>query len=148
MEVGDRMKALDHLPGIEGQCHHLSVLSPALFFRLCLAPIPVSFFYSLFKWDGIGQRSFIGLRTEELIGNPYFGKHSEQCLLVVISSPFNCPGIALALLLTSRFRWTKLLKKSMSCPTMSAVAIGMLWVTSTNFFGLLNMFLEAIGRYD
>ena len=150
------MKALDHLPWYRRPGVTIFLfLAPALFFfaLYVLAPIPVSFFYSLFKWDGIGQRSFIGLENwKELIGDPVFWKAlKNNVTLVIISLATQLPmGIALALLLTSRFRWKKLLKTVYVLPyMMSAVAIGMLWrYIYEPTFGLLNMFLEAIGRYD
>lgn len=130
-------------------------LAPALFFftLYIIAPIPVSFYYSLFNWDGIGSRTFIGSRNWiELLRDPVFWRALQNnVILVTISILVQLPmGIALALLLTSGYRFTRLLKTVYFLPyLMSSVAIGMLWryVYEPNF-GLLNMFLEAIGRYD
>jgi len=130
-------------------------LAPALFFfaLYVLAPIPVSFYYSLMRWDGIGERVFIGFQNwAELIRDPIFWRAlRNNVTLVVISQIVQLPmGIALALLLTSKFRWAKLLKTIYVLPyLMSAVAIGMLWrYIYEPTFGLLTMFLEALGRYD
>jgi len=130
-------------------------LAPALFFfsLYILAPIPVSFYYSLFKWDGIGKMAFVGWQNwQEIIGDPVFWRAlRNNVTLVVISMSVQIPmGIALGLLLTSGFRWTRLLKTVYVLPyLMSSVAIGMLWrYVYEPTFGLLNMFLEAIGRYN
>lgn len=148
------MKGLDHLPWYRRPGVTISLfLAPALFFfaLYVLAPIPVSFYYSLFRWDGIGERVFIGFQNwRELTQDPIFWRAlKNNVTLVVISILVQLPmGIALALLLTSRFRWRKLLKTIYVLPyLMSAVAIGMLWrYIYEPTFGLLNMFLEAIGR--
>ncbi len=129
-------------------------LAPALFFftLYIIAPIPVSFFYSLHNWDGISQRTFVGLRNwAELIKDPVFWRAlRNNVILVVISIAVQLPlGIILAVLLTSGLRFTRLLKTVYFMPyLMSSVAIGMLWryIYEPNF-GLLNMFLEAIGKY-
>ncbi len=150
------MKVLDHLPWYRRPGVTIFLfLAPALFFfaLYVLAPIPVSFYYSLFRWDGIGERAFIGFQNwKELAQDPIFWRAlKNNVTLVVVSLLFQLPmGIALALLLTSRFRWTKLLKTIYVLPyLMSAVAIGMLWrYIYEPTFGLLNMFLEAIGRFS
>lgn len=150
------MKVLDHLPWYRRPGVTIFLfLAPALFFfaLYVLAPIPVSFYYSLFRWDGIGERAFIGFQNwKELVQDPIFWRAlKNNVTLVVVSLLFQLPmGIALALLLTSRFRWTKLLKTVYVLPyLMSAVAIGMLWrYIYEPTFGLLNMFLEAIGRFN
>ena len=150
------MKVLDHLPWYRRPGVTIFLfLAPALFFfaLYVLAPIPVSFYYSLFRWDGIGERAFIGFQNwKELVRDPIFWRAlKNNVTLVVVSLLFQLPmGIALALLLTSRFRWTKLLKTVYVLPyLMSAVAIGMLWrYIYEPTFGLLNMFLEAIGRFN
>lgn len=129
-------------------------LAPALiFFTLyVIAPIPVSFFYSLHNWDGIGGRTFIGFRNwGELLKDPIFWRAlRNNFTLVVVSIAVQIPmGIILAVLLNSGKRLTRLLKTVYFLPyLMSSVAIGMLWrYIYEPTFGLLNMFLEAIGKY-
>ncbi|NMB01899.1 MAG: sugar ABC transporter permease [Firmicutes bacterium] len=129
-------------------------LAPALiFFTLyIIAPIPVSFSYSLHNWDGIGGRTFIGLRNwGELLKDPIFWRALRNNItLVVISIAVQLPmGIILAVILSNGKRFIRLLKTVYFLPyLMSSVAIGMLWryIYEPNF-GLLNMLLEKIGKY-
>lgn len=149
------MKSLEHQPWYRRSgITVFFFLAPALFFfcMYILAPIPVSVYYSLFNWDGIGEKVFIGIKNwAELLKDPIFWHALKNNItLVIISIVIQIPmGIILALLLTGSFRWVKLLKTIYVLPyLMSSVAIGLLWrYVYEPTFGLLNMFLEAIGKY-
>lgn len=130
-------------------------LAPALiFFTLyVLAPIPVSFYYSLFRWDGIGRKIFIGFDNWlELMGDPIFYKAlKNNLILVLVSIVVQLPlGTALALFLTRNSRGANLLKTFYVLPYLiSSVAIGMLWryIYEPNF-GLLTVLLEGLGKHS
>ncbi|MDD3214239.1 MAG: sugar ABC transporter permease, partial [Eubacteriales bacterium] len=53
----------------------LLFLLPALILFLCIViiPIGISFYYSLLKWDGIGQGTFVGFANYAKL---FFGKTS------------------------------------------------------------------------
>lgn len=88
----------------------------------------------------------------ELFQDPIFWRAlKNNVILVAISIVVQLPaGVILALLLTSEFRWTRLLKTVYFFPyLMSSVAIAMLWrYVYEPTFGLLNVVLEAMGKYN
>lgn len=149
------MKKIEQLPWYrrENFIIFLFLIPAAFFFVLYIvAPIPISFYYSLFRWDGIGEKIFIGLQNwRELVNDPvFFRALKNNFILVLVSIIVQLPfGIGLAVLLTNGRWWTKSLKTIYVLPyLMSSVAIGMLWrYVYEPTFGLLNMFLEKIGKY-
>ncbi len=126
---------------------------PALLIYLLyfILPIPLSGFYSLFRWDGISpHKVFVGL------GN-WLGVFSDGVFLrsllnnlelVVFSLLIQLPmGILLALFISSRMKGSRTMKLLFFLPLMfSDVAIGIMWryIYEPNF-GLLNTFLRAVG---
>jgi len=129
----------------------LFLLPALLIFSLYMvAPIPLSAFYSFFRWKGFGERVFVGLSNWfELIGDGIFHKALLNNFKLVFLSLFGQLPIALALaiLLAKKTKITDILKTIYFVPLlMSSVAVATLWsnIYDPNF-GLLNMFLQTIG---
>ncbi|HHV63155.1 MAG TPA: sugar ABC transporter permease [Firmicutes bacterium] len=128
-------------------------LLPAVAFYVVymLLPIPMSFYYSLFKWDGISPtKVYSGLSNwdEMLHDTIFWGALRNNIVLVVLSILIQLPiGLILGVLLTSRIRFVKLFKTVYFIPMLlSSVAIGLLWKYIYDpTFGLLNSFLRLIG---
>lgn len=144
---------MGRLGGRRGQRHVVALfLLPAslLYLLYVLAPIPLSFYYSLFRWDGLTTARFIGAGNwAELARDAIFWKSLGNNLkLVALSVLIQLPlGLGLALLTTQRGRTRKWAQGALFVPMMlSSVAIGILWkyVYDPNF-GLLNGLLEVVG---
>ncbi|NMB20365.1 MAG: sugar ABC transporter permease [Firmicutes bacterium] len=131
-------------------------LAPALFFfaLYMIAPIPISAYYSLFRWSGIGEKVFIGLGNwAELVKDPIFWLSFQNNLkLVVVSIGTQLP-MALLLAVFLSARTTKLagfFKTIYFIPLLtSSVAIGVMWryIYDTNF-GLVNVLLRNLGLFS
>ncbi len=137
--------------------HILIFLLPALilFCGVLIAPIGASAYYSLFNWNGIGAKTFIGfanykeLFTSNAIG---FMKALRNSLLLAALSVFLQLPLALALALTlgKKIKGERAFLSVYFMPVLiSTVVIGQLWLKIYNpDYGILNVFLRAIGRGD
>jgi raffinose/stachyose/melibiose transport system permease protein len=126
---------------------------PALliYFFYFVYPIPVSGYYSLFRWNGIspykqylGFGNWIRLARDEL----FWKSFTNNLILVVASIVIQLPmGLALGLLVSSRLKGVRVFKLLYFIPMMlSAVAIGITWkVVYEPNYGLLNAALRIIG---
>ena len=131
----------------------LAFLGPALFFYLMyfIIPIPMSFFYSLFNWNGITpDMEFIGLKNwDSLFADSVFWKSvMNNFVLVIMSIIIQIPfGIILGAMVSSKMKGAKIFKFFYFIPmTLSAVAIGLIWIFIYEpNFGVINAFLEIIG---
>ena len=127
-------------------------LLPAVVFCLLylVLPIPISTYYSLFKWDGVGEKVFQGLQNwGELMGDDIFWLSLfNNVKLIFFSIIVQIPiALFLAVVLTRGFKGSDFLKTVYFIPLlMSAVAIAILWnyVFDPNF-GALNSFLKLFG---
>ncbi|MFW6262894.1 MAG: carbohydrate ABC transporter permease, partial [Thermotogota bacterium] len=113
----------------------LAFLGPALFFYLMyfIIPIPMSFFYSLFKWNGITPNmDFIGLKNwNALFADSVFWKSvMNNFVLVIMSIIIQIPfGIILGAMVSSKMKGARIFKFLYFIPmTLSAVAIGLIWI--------------------
>ena len=137
--------------------HILIFLLPALilFCGVLIAPIGASAYYSLFNWNGIGAKTFIGfanykeLFTSNAIG---FMKALRNSLLLAALSVFLQLPLALGLALTlgKKIKGERAFLSVYFMPVLiSTVVIGQLWLKIYNpDYGILNVFLRAIGRDD
>lgn len=114
--------------------------------------IIMSFYYSMFQWDGIGQKTFIGLSnyTSLFVGNQDgFIKAAGNSLLLAALSIVGqlVPGIILALILARGVKGEGFFRTVFFIPVvMSSVVIGQLWTMIYNpSYGLLNTLLKNIG---
>jgi raffinose/stachyose/melibiose transport system permease protein len=131
-------------------------LAPALilFAIFITYPIVSALAYSLFAWEGIGRRGFVGLANfarlfstfpyPRLLGNAVVHNIAVFVLTMAIQ---NVSGLVLALLL-SRDPWgAKVYRVVFFLPvTLSLVIVGFMWSLFLNpIFGVLNKALEAAG---
>jgi len=135
----------------------LLFLLPALilFVMILIAPIIMSGYYSFFKWDGFGEAVFIDVSNYvELFSSKSIGfmKALKNSLLlaalsVFIQLPF---ALLLALKLGKGIRGERAFLSIYFMPVLiSTVVIGQLWLKIYNpDYGVLNVFLRAIGRSD
>ena len=132
----------------------LLFLLPALilFCGVLIAPIGASGYYSLFDWNGFGEKTYIAfdnykeLFTSNAIG---FSKALLNALLlallsVVIQLPL---ALGLALVLGRKIKGERVFLSVYFMPVLiSTVVIGQLWLKIYNpEYGVLNVFLRAIG---
>ncbi len=126
-----------------------------LFIVVLIAPIALSGYYSFFDWHGFGAKTFIGfdnykeLFTSNAIG---FLKALRNSLLLAALSVFlQLPlSLGLALLLGKGIKGERAFLSVYFMPVLiSTVVIGQLWLKIYNpDYGILNVFLRAIGRED
>ena len=121
-----------------------------LFTFIVIIPIFMSAYYSLTEWRGIGERTFVGFANyARLFADELFRNASRNTLIIVVTSVFIQLPLAMLLALVL----AKLVKKPGFFLTvyfipvvLSAVVVGQLWMRIYNHqYGLLNMFLRAIG---
>ncbi|MBF0289717.1 MAG: sugar ABC transporter permease [SAR324 cluster bacterium] len=123
----------------------------AIYLFYFILPIPTSFYFSLFNWDGISAVSnFIGFDNwVELFQDPIVWKSfGNNVILIFASILIQIPlGLMLGLLISSKLKGVRLYKLLYFLPMMIAsVAIAMIWnlVFDPNF-GLLNAILNSVG---
>jgi len=127
-------------------------LLPALVVYLIfiIYPIIATFNYSLLDWNGMSESIFIGLDNfkQLLTDSSFWYALRNNMYLVLVSVFVQVPlGLAMALILLSKIKGTKLLNVLFFLPyLMSAVAIGLLWVFMYDpANGPINMALNAFG---
>ena len=137
--------------------HILVFLLPALilFCGVLIAPIGASAYYSLFDWNGIGEKVFIGLSNyKELFTSNAIGfmrALRNSLLLAALSVFLQLPlALALALTLGKKIKGERAFLSVYFMPVLiSTVVIGQLWLKIYNpDYGILNVLLRAIGRED
>ena len=126
-------------------------IAPALLLLLVLVFIPLilSGYYGLMDWDGIGEKTFIGLDNyitgiqDMLFWNSAF----HSFLLAIFSTLSLVIYLTVSFILASKIKGADLLRKIYLIPMLlSSVAIAQLWVKIYNpSNGILNVFLMSIG---
>ncbi len=123
--------------------------SVALYALLVLLPAVNAFRYSLTRWDGLGQATFIGLRNFATVF-----KHGSDFLLALKHNLFLtfvpgviilCLALFFAYVIHQRIRGAKVFRIAFFFPNViSSVAVALLWVLvySTTDVGLLNNILK------
>ncbi|HOO33065.1 MAG TPA: sugar ABC transporter permease [Thermotogota bacterium] len=131
----------------------LAFLAPALVFYLLyfVIPVPMSFFYSFFKWNGITpDKEFVGLKNWFLLfqDKVFWQSVMNNFILVIMSIIIQIPmGILLGSLVSSKIKGARIFKLLYFVPmTLSAVAIGLIWtfIYEPNF-GVINTMLDTLG---
>jgi len=123
-----------------------------LFVVIVIVPIFLSGYYSMLKWDGIGEGTFIGLKNyiDLFTGSTGgFGKAAKNSVILAVLSVFVQLPIALvlALILASGVKGENFYRTVFFIPVIiSTVVIGQLWMKIYNpSYGLLNTLLENVG---
>lgn len=129
-------------------------LIPALilFCGILIAPIVMSGYYSVFDWDGLGDKTFIGfsnyydLFTSNRIG--FMKALGNSLILALLSVGLQLPlALALALALGKGIKGERVFLSIFFMPVLiSTVVIGQLWLKIYNpDYGILNVLLRSLG---
>lgn len=129
-------------------------LLPALFlfFAILIAPIAMSFYYSLQNWNGlktpvyIGFNNYVEMFTSRSID--FGGALKNALLLALFSTVIQLPfALWLALKLAKGIRGERAFLSIFFMPVLiSTVVIGQLWIKIYNpDYGVLNVALRAVG---
>jgi raffinose/stachyose/melibiose transport system permease protein len=123
----------------------------AIYLFYFILPLPMSAWYSLFRWDGISPRMrFIGLDNWRTLldDSTFWQSLYNNIILVIASLAIQLPaGLLLGSFVASRMRFARFFKLVFFIPMMlSAVAIGITWIFIYDpNFGPLNSFLDLAG---
>ncbi|MDF9297254.1 carbohydrate ABC transporter permease [Geobacillus stearothermophilus] len=129
------------------------VLPPLLLLMILVyIPIIMTGYYSLMKWDGIGNMQFIALDNyKQLIQDHMFWKSTYHSFLLALFSVISLAGyLVIALVLAGKIKGANLLRKIYLIPMLlSSVAIAQLWLRIYHpSNGMLNKFLMSLGVDD
>ena len=126
--------------------------APALIFFVVFTiyPLLYGFVISLYQWNGVGKKTFIGLGNYVgLIQDSAFWAALQHNIIYAVGVVTGkvVIGLLLAILLTRKMKGITFYRICFFMPMMmSAVAVGYLWAYVYNYnFGLINSFLKAIG---
>lgn len=126
-------------------------IAPAFILLMVLIFIPLllSGYYGLMEWDGIGEKTFIGLDNyiEGIQDKLFWNSALHSFLLALFSALSLIIYLAVSIILASKIKGADLLRKIYLIPMLlSSVAIAQLWVKVYNpSNGILNSFLRTIG---
>lgn len=126
-------------------------IAPAFILLMVLIFIPLllSGYYGLMDWDGIGEKTFIGLDNyiEGIQDKLFWSSAMHSFLLALFSALSLIIYLAVSIILASKIKGADLLRKIYLIPMLlSSVAIAQLWVKVYNpSNGILNSFLRTIG---
>jgi ABC-type sugar transport system permease subunit len=121
-----------------------------IYLSIIILPVFYSLFISLFKWNGIGRKTFIGLSNFiNLFHDGVFVRAMTNNLIWVGLSLFVTMTVALgfAVVLNKQFRGRTFFRGFFYFPTVIApvtVAIIWRWIYNPGF-GFINLFLKAVG---
>ena len=129
-------------------------LLPALilFCGILIAPIVMSGYYSVFDWNGIGDKTFIGISnyydlfTSNTIG--FMKALGNALLLALLSVVLQLPlALGIALVLGRGIKGERIFLSIFFMPVLiSTVVIGQLWLKIYNpDYGILNQLLRSLG---
>ncbi|PGS54451.1 carbohydrate ABC transporter permease [Bacillus sp. AFS041924] len=126
-------------------------ITPALFLILALIYVPIvqTGYFGLMKWNGIGEKEFIGLKNySHLLHDPLFWKSAFHSFLLAVFSAVSLIGyLFISFILAGKVKGADLLRKIYLIPMLLAsVAIAQLWLKiyhPTN--GILNSLLVSLG---
>lgn len=127
---------------------------PALLLLLVFIFIPLvlSGYYGLTEWDGIGDKSFIGLANyiEAIQDVKFWESAKHSFILAIFSTLALVPYLIVSLILASKIKGADLLRKIYLIPMLlSSVAIAQLWIKIYNpTNGMLNYLLMKMGVED
>lgn len=128
-------------------------LAPALivYTAIVMFPIVQTFFYSLFEWDGIGEKTFTGVENFQMIvADRVFRKALLNNLIYIVEvmSIQIIIGLTVAILLTNLKKYNDIIKTLYYLPAvLSVVAVAQLFrgIYSYEPMGLLNIIIGWFG---
>jgi len=119
-----------------------------------ILPLFLSLFNSVYQWDGIQRKAFIGFENFISIFSRYpyqerfFNAVKHNILWFVLTMIFqNCTGLLFGYLLSKKIWAAELFKKVFFIPVIfSIVAVGFLWNLYLNpNFGIVNKTMKVLG---
>ncbi len=131
----------------------LAFLMPALFIYLAIVMVPIAStaYYSVFKWNILDTRKFIGIDNFVQLftmDDVFRIGMKNTFILMLLSLIVQIPiAIALAIAISGNIKGKRFFKTVFFMPNMlSSVAVGLLWffIYSPDF-GIINRFFDAIG---
>lgn len=129
----------------------LVLLAPgcALFLLFVIYPIASSLHLSLFEWNGLGAKRWVGLANyRELLDDPvFFTALGNNLIWLAMNLIAPVLGLAIALLVNQVFPGIRLVRALFFLPfVISPVVVGMVfgWFLNSQF-GLLNAILAVLG---
>lgn len=117
-------------------------------------PLITAMFYSFFEWKGGPNKTFIGIENYiTLFKDEVFWGAFANNIYIVVACIIGQVGLAFVIVLMVNSRLAKLkgIHRTFGFfpSTVSAVCIGFIWMMIYDYKrGILNWFLEAIGRSD
>ena len=126
----------------------------AMFIFTVFVPLVTALVYSFFEWKGGPQKTFIGIDNYiQLANDGTFWEAFGHNIYLVIACIIGQIGIAfiLVMMVNSKLVKCKTVHRTFGFfpSTISAVCLGLIWnMIYHNKYGVLNWFLEAIGRED
>lgn len=122
-----------------------------IYLSVIIAPVGYSFIISLFKWDGIGERNFIGISNYITLfqSDQIFHTSIINNLIWIILTIFVTMTVALglAMLLSKEFKGRTFFRGVFYFPCVIApiaVAIIWRWIYNPNI-GFINQFMDFLG---
>lgn len=133
----------------------LYLIAPvAMFIFTVFVPLVTALVYSFFEWKGGPKKTFIGIGNYvQLFNDGTFWEAFGHNIYLVIACIIGQIGIAfiLVMMVNSKLVKCKTVHRTFGFfpSTISAVCLGLIWnMIYHNKYGVLNWFLEAIGRED
>lgn len=127
-------------------------IAPAgiIYLSVIVFPVLYSFCISLFKWDGIGKRSFVGvanyikLFTDDPVYAISFRNNMVWLFLTVVV--VTCVGLAMALVLNREFKGRTFFRGTFYFPCVVApIAVSIIWRWMYNpNIGFINQMFKAL----
>lgn len=115
-----------------------------------MAPILISVYYAMTKWDGVGTKKFIGLRNFEFLfqNSDYWITFGNSMQVIAFSLILQIPlGLLFAYLVYGVRRGFKVYRSIYFLPVVIAPsAVGLMFLLFFNGeLGPINLFLESVG---
>lgn len=126
----------------------------AMFIFTVFVPLVTALVYSFFEWKGGPQKTFIGIDNYiQLANDGTFWEAFGHNIYLVVACIIGQVGIAFILVMMANSKLVKCKGVHRTFgffpSTISAVCLGLIWnMIYHNKYGILNWFLEAIGRED
>jgi len=131
------------------------LVTPALvlYASFVLVPIGMAFYYSGFKWNGLGPLDdFVGFGNyvQALTDNVFLRAIWHNLVIIVLSLVIQLPlGIGLALLVNRKIRGRTLLRTILFAPyVLSEVVTGVAWLLILQPDGPVDQIMRALGLGD
>lgn len=130
------------------------IVPVAMFIFTVFVPLMTALIYSFFEWKGGPKKTFIGIENYiQLFNDGTFWEAFGHNIYLVIACIIGQVGIAfiLVMMVNSKLVKFKGVHRTFGFfpSTISAVCLGLIWnMIYHNKYGVLNWFLETIGRKD